>query len=185
MSDATILLLPGLYGSGAGHWQTLWERQLPRARRVSQRDWDAPRRIEWVAQLDAALRETTGPVLLAAHSLGCATAVWWAALHAAESHAARVRGALLVAPPDVERAAAPAPVRDFSPMPVMRLPFPAIVVASSDDPWCQPERARGWAGQWGAQWQDIGARGHINADSGLGDWPEGQCWLRQLAASGT
>ncbi|MGB6053929.1 MAG: alpha/beta hydrolase, partial [Burkholderiaceae bacterium] len=74
MTDVTILLLPGLYGSGAGHWQTLWEERLPRARRVMQRNWDAPRRAEWVAQLDAVLRETAGPVLLAAHSLGCATA---------------------------------------------------------------------------------------------------------------
>ncbi|MGB7481435.1 MAG: alpha/beta fold hydrolase, partial [Burkholderiaceae bacterium] len=104
MTDATILLLPGLYGSGAGHWQTLWEERLPHAQRVMQRDWDAPRRAEWVEQLDAVLRETTGPVLLAAHSLGCATAVWWAATHGAATHAARVRGALLVAPPDVERA---------------------------------------------------------------------------------
>ncbi|MGB6055958.1 MAG: alpha/beta hydrolase, partial [Burkholderiaceae bacterium] len=99
------------------------------------------------------------------------------------AHAARVRGALLVAPPDVERATAPAPVRDFNPMPAALLPFPSIVVASSDDPWCQLERARTWAGQWGAQWHDIGACGHINADSGLGDWPEGRRWLRQLAAT--
>ena len=38
------------------------------------------------------------------------------------------------------------------------------------------------AAAWGAEFQDYGDRGHINADSGLGDWPEGHQWLRQLQA---
>jgi len=181
--NATILLLPGLYGSGPGHWQSLWEAALPQAQRVQQRDWNAPLRAEWVAQLDAAVRAASGPVVFAAHSLGCVTAVWWAAMHGAEAHARRVAGALLVAPPDVERTEAPAAVRGFGPMPLAPLPFPSIAVASSDDPWCALPRARAWAEGWGAQWQELGARGHLNADSGLGDWPQGQRWLNQLAAN--
>lgn len=178
--SAAILLLPGLYGSGAGHWQTEWEAALPQAQRVRQRDWDAPRRTEWVAQLDAAVRASAGPVVFAAHSLGCATALWWAATHGADHHARKVVGALLVAPPDVERADAPAAVRGFGPMPQAPLPFPSIVAASSDDPWCALPRAQAWAEQWRAQLQPMGPRGHINADSGLGDWPQGRQWLAQL-----
>jgi uncharacterized protein len=176
----TILLLPGLHGSGAGHWQTAWESALPHACRVVQRDWDAPQRVEWVAQLDAAIHAAPGPVLLVAHSLGCATAIWWAATHGAAPRAHPVVGALLVAPPDVERADAPAAVRDFAPLPLAPLPFPSIVVASSNDPWCALPRARTWAARWGSQWHELGPHGHINADSGLGDWPQGQFWLRQL-----
>ncbi|HTN64762.1 MAG TPA: alpha/beta hydrolase [Burkholderiaceae bacterium] len=179
--SATILLVPGLYGSGVGHWQTRWEAALPQAQRVQQRDWNEPRRSEWVAQLDAAVRASAGPVVLAAHSLGCATTVWWALAHAATPHARRVSGALLVAPPDVERADAPAAVRDFGPMPGVPLPFASIVVASENDPWCALPRAHQWAQQWGAQWQMAGRRGHLNADSGLGDWPQGQRWLQQLS----
>ena len=40
--------------------------------------------------------------------------------------------------------------------------------------WCVQTKA------WGAQFIDHGACGHINADSGLGDWPEGRALLRSL-----
>lgn len=180
-APGTILLLPGLYGSSPGHWQARWQVMLPQARLVPQRDWNAPRRDEWVAQLDDAVRSSAGPIILAAHSLGCATAINWAVAHGAAEHARKVVGALLVAPPDVERVDAPASVRDFAPMPLAALPFRSMVVASSNDPWCALSRARAWAAHWGAQWQELGAYGHINADSGLGDWDQGQRWLQQLS----
>jgi predicted alpha/beta hydrolase family esterase len=40
-----------------------------------------------------------------------------------------------------------------------------------------------FAEAWGAEYHVIGAKGHINADSGLGDWPEGQAWLDELIAT--
>ena len=61
-----------------------------------------------------------------------------------------------------------------------RLPFPAIAVVSSDDPYCAPERAAGLCADWGAERVDAGPRGHLNAASGLGDWPEGRALLRSL-----
>jgi predicted alpha/beta hydrolase family esterase len=66
-------------------------------------------------------------------------------------------------------------------MPLHKLDFPAIVVASSDDPYVSIERARQFAQSWGAQIVEIGAHGHINGDSGLGDWPEGLMLARELA----
>jgi hypothetical protein len=35
---------------------------------------------------------------------------------------------------------------------------------------------------WGASVIDAGPRGHLNGDSGLGDWPEGLTLLHRLAA---
>lgn len=176
-----ILIHPGLFNSGEGHWQTAWEGMLPNAHRVQQRDWFKPDREEWMATLDAAIAMADGPVLIAAHSLGCATVAWWAATHAGALHATKIKGALLVAPPDVERADFPEFVRGFAPMPQRRLPFKAIVAASSDDPWCELSRATAWANAWGADFHDIGERGHINSESGLGDWPQGRDWLYSLA----
>ncbi|WP_019139945.1 RBBP9/YdeN family alpha/beta hydrolase [Noviherbaspirillum massiliense] len=182
LEGATILLLPGLYNSGPGHWQTHWEAMLPNAKRVQQQKWDSPCRSDWVATLDAAIETQDGPVILAAHSLGCALTVWWAAEHGHKSHAEKVRGALLVAPPDVERDGFSAFASGFAPMPRAALPFPAIVAASSDDPWCDLVRAQSWAADWRARFCPIGAQGHINADSGLHDWPQGRRWLAQLAS---
>ena len=181
----TILILPGLNNSGTGHWQTIWEDTLPGALRVQQRDWDAPRREDWVAELDKAICQAPGQVILVAHSLGCATAVWWASRHGSEPHAGKVRGALLVAPPDVERSDFPDFVTGFAPMPTSALPFPAIVAASTDDPWCAFERARSWASAWDAAFRAVGARGHINADSGLADWPQARAWIKELAEKGS
>lgn len=174
-----ILLLPGLYGSGPDHWQSAWQRELPHAQWVSQQDWSAPERDAWVAALNRAVGASSGSILLVAHSLGCTTVVHWAQRCQSEQ-LSRIRGALLVAVPDVERADAPAAVRSFAPLPSAPLPFPSMVVASSDDPWCRLARARHWADAWGATWQPCGAQGHINAESGLGVWRQGQTWLRQL-----
>lgn len=176
----TVFILPGLFNSGEGHWQTLWEGSLPNARRIVQADWNAPDRADWVATLDAAIAASEGPVVLAAHSLGCALTAWWASEHGHAKHALKVCGALLVAPPDVQREDFPAFVTGFSPMPRARLPFPAMVVASSDDPWCALPRARAWADAWDARFHEIGARGHINGDSGLGNWEQGRQWLADL-----
>ncbi|HEX2530423.1 MAG TPA: alpha/beta hydrolase, partial [Burkholderiaceae bacterium] len=97
-------------------------------------------------------------------------------------HAAKVTGALLVAPPDVERTDFPEFVRGFAPLPRDVLPFHSIVVASSDDPWCALSKAQSWACAWGAAFHALGPCGHLNAESGLGDWPRGRAWLAQLTA---
>jgi len=62
------------------------------------------------------------------------------------------------------------------------LPFKSILLGSRNDPYCSFERARTFAGAWGSEFIDYGHRGHINAESGLGDWPEGQAWLQALVA---
>jgi hypothetical protein len=176
----TILTLPGLNNSGAGHWQTLWEETLPQVIRVQQREWDAPTRTEWVATLDDAIRAATAPIVLAAHSLGCALVAWWAAEHGHAAYADKVVGALIVAPPDVERSDFPPDAAGFAPMPRLRLPFKSIVIASSNDPWCALPKAKMLAADWNARFHEIGACGHINAASNLGDWPQGRDFLREL-----
>jgi predicted alpha/beta hydrolase family esterase len=179
----TILILPGLFNSDEGHWQTLWEQQLPNARRVQQRSWDMPQRNDWVAALDAAVATAEGTVILAAHSLGCALTAWWAAQCRAAPHMTKVKGALLAAVPDVERADFPQFVTGFAPLPRAVLPFKSIMAASSDDPWCALPRAKSWAADWGAQFHDIGPRGHINSESGLEEWPQGRRWIAELASN--
>jgi predicted alpha/beta hydrolase family esterase len=174
--NAPVLTLPGWQGSGPGHWQSLWETRHG-DRRVEQHDWLHPLRGDWMARLEEALLAEAESVWLAAHSLGCQLVAAWAA-HS--RHASRVRGALLVAPPDVERDDMPPPLPGWRPIARARLPFPATVVASSDDPYCSLERAAGMAGDWGAGWASVGPRGHLNADSGLGDWPEGRALLEAL-----
>ncbi|MFF7453196.1 RBBP9/YdeN family alpha/beta hydrolase [Kitasatospora sp. NPDC008115] len=182
MSDrTTYLVLPGYQGSGPAHWQSRWEAADPASFvRVQQEDWDRPEADSWVARVDAAVATAAadGPVVLVAHSLGCVTVARWAA-GAPAGRTAAVRGALLVAPADVDHADVPE-LLGFRPVALHRLPFPATVVSSTDDPWVAPERARRFAEAWGARHVEPGALGHLNADSGLGDWPLGRELLAGL-----
>ncbi|HKP61154.1 MAG TPA: alpha/beta fold hydrolase [Polyangiales bacterium] len=172
-----VLIVPGLGSSGRSHWQTLWQ-EAHGYERVEQRDWDAPSRAEWLETLERALRARTRPSVLVAHSLGCALIAHYSLQPSA---AKLVRAALLVAPADVDDPArTPECTRCFAPLPLRQLPFESLVVASADDPFCGPSRARQFAEAWGADFEDIGNAGHINADSGLGAWPAGHRFLQRV-----
>lgn len=171
-----ILTIPGLWNSGPQHWQTRWEAKHPDWTRVQQRDWDRPDRDEWVATLDAAVRSSAEPAVLAAHSLGCALVAQWVADRGGRGVAA----ALLVAPSDVEAPDYPEEGRSFSSMPAVPLPFPSVLVASSDDPYVSLDRAQQFATAWGSRLEVIGPAGHINGASGHGPWPEGEVMLLEL-----
>jgi len=172
-----VLLLPGWQDSGPEHWQSRWQRSQG-WQRVQQDDWFWPRRGDWMARLEEVLLESPQPAMLVAHSLGCHLVAAWAA-HS--SHTARVRGALLVAPPDTDDPRLPPQLANWRPMRRQRLPFAALVLSSSDDPFGSADCARQLALDWGADHRCLGARGHLNAESGLGDWPEAQADVRRLS----
>jgi len=181
LASPAVLLLPGWQDSGPTHWQSRWA-QLHGHRRVEQDDWQWPRRGDWMARLDevvTSLEATHTPAVLVAHSLGCQLVAAWAA-HS--QHAARVMAALLVAPPDTERADMPPQLFNWRPIVRQRLPFVSLVVTSTDDPYGDADRVAQMAADWGSRTISIGARGHINGDSGLGDWPEGLALLQGLSA---
>ena len=177
-ASTQVLLLPGLDNSGPRHWQGHWEK-LSRFSRVDFGAWDNPRLHLWVDALDRAIRERSGPLILAAHSLGCLATAWWAALRWTEDLRGKVRGALLVAPPDVDALDVDVRLRDFRPLPQHRLPFHTTLIASRDDSLLGFGRAKDIARLWGSDLVDAGRAGHINAESGLEEWPAG---LRHLAA---
>ena len=181
-APSTILTVPGLGGSGPAHWQTLWEDSRPDIVRVELGMWNTPHRNAWVTKLDQAIRAARAPVVLAAHSLGCIAVAWWAAL-SPQPYGWPVAGALLVAPADVDRIDAPTELKGFTPAPRTPLPFPSLVVTSSDDPWVSIERAHSMAVDWGSHFIDAGPQGHLNAASGLGLWPEGQDLLERVVVA--
>jgi hypothetical protein len=143
-----------------------------------QRDWETPDRREWVETLDRAITAEAFPVVLVGHSTSCCLVAHWAATQKGPD--LPVRGALLVAPSDVEAESYPPGTTGFAPMPLARLPFPTIVVASTDDPYVTVARAERFAAAWGSRLEVPGALGHINSASGLGSWPEGFALLAEL-----
>ncbi|MBA5687105.1 RBBP9/YdeN family alpha/beta hydrolase [Rugamonas apoptosis] len=176
--EPQVLTLAGLWNSGPLHWQTQWEAKHPGWLRVPHRDWDTPDCAEWVAELDAAIAACAQPPVLAAHSLSCSLVTRWAA----SGSRARVAGAFLVGPSDVDAPSYPDCTTGFQPMQLAPLPFPSLVVASTDDPYVRIERAQQFAAAWGSRLVTIGDAGHINGDAGYGPWPEGEQLLLDFCA---
>lgn len=167
-TDIPTLIVPGIGDSGPGHWQTIWEAQHPHWRRVEQRDWHHPRCNEWVLALETAIAAWSAPPLLIAHSIGCLTVAHWA-----QHSSVGARAAFLVAIPDPQGLNFPPSAEGFEKLPLGRLPFPSLVIASADDPFGSVAHAQRCAAAWGSEFVDIGPAGHINAESGHGEWPQG------------
>ena len=179
----TYVFLAGIGNSEPQHWQSLWFRALG-GRWVEHADWDHPVAADWVADLDAALRDIAGPKTLVAHSLGCLLAVEWARQRGDAGRSAGVIGSFLVAPPDPRGPNWPATtVTGFAAATeTAKPPLPALVVASTTDPYASLASARAAAACWGAELVDVGALGHINLASGIGAWEPGRALFDDFVA---
>lgn len=169
VSEADLLILPGLGGAGEGHWLTRWGSRLSTARRVEQ-DWGKPLLAAWTDRLGREVAAAERPVVIVAQGLGCL-----AIAHAGAALSGKVRGAFLVGPTGAERVRALSPKVDpaFAGAPDDPLPFPSLLVASRNDPDAPFEEASDRAYAWGSAFVDAGEAGQIDETSGHGPWPEG------------
>ncbi|HEY4199921.1 MAG TPA: alpha/beta hydrolase [Devosiaceae bacterium] len=177
ISEADILIVPGLGNSGPNHWQRRWGSRFATAQFVEQSEWDHPQLEPWIETIERAVVMATRPVVLIAHSLGVS-----AVIHTARRlKDTKVRAAFLVAAPDLElNPDVPAEMAPFAPVPRDPLPFPSMLVASSNDSYCSVDRAVEFATCWGSDFHIAGDAGHIDSASGHGPWPEGLLMFTRL-----
>jgi predicted alpha/beta hydrolase family esterase len=181
----TVVLIPGLRGEDADHWQTRLAAAVPGARLVPPLGRGEPSLDRRVAQLDRAIADARGPVVLVGHSAGVLVTVHWAARHAGPSRP--VTGALLATPPTLDHAL-PAGYPSIStlrehgwmPIPRTRLAFRAVVATSDDDELGNPVWVASLARAWGARLHPLGPVGHLNPASGYGEWPGARPLIEQL-----
>ena len=166
-STSRLVIVPGLHGSGAEHWQSWLHGQIDGSVRVEQDFWSVPDIDRWadrVAETVDALGP--GPHVIVAHSFGCL-----AALHAAACYPGLgLAQMLLVAP------AEPTRFNLANTLPQAPLAMPTCLVASDNDPWMSATQAHAWARLWGSDWINLGNAGHINVDSGYGPFPLAREW---------
>ncbi len=173
----TAIVLPGITGSGPEHWQSIWEAQDPGLVRFQPASWDYPDLDDWVASLDTAIEAASQPPLLIVHSLACLLVAHWAARSARS-----IRGAFLVSVPNPMSPAFPPEARSFDAPPREPFTFPALIVASSNDPFGTIDYSRSRAREWGAGYVIAGAYGHINGASGLEEWEQGKALFEAFSA---
>jgi hypothetical protein len=182
-----VVIVPGLRGHVAEHWQTLLADVLASAGRevftIPPLTRDALSREARVGALEEVVSAISGAVVLIAHSAGCITTVHWAQRHRTD----KVRGALLATPPDLDTPMhEPHPSPEllwqggWLPVPRTPLPFPSIVAASSDDPLASLDAVIELARDWGSRVVEVGAVGHLNPASGYGPWPKAEEFLREV-----
>lgn len=170
-----ILIAPGYGNSGDEHWQTYWQKENKEFVRIEQSDWFSPVADDWADSIETYVRNASGEVIVVAHSLACLALAHWA-----QKTRLRIKGALLVAPPDADNEKLRLVVKGFSPLPLTKLPFRSIVLASTNDEYNPIERAEFFARKWGSEFVNIGEKGHVNAHSGIANWPEGRQYLHKL-----
>ncbi len=173
--EMRVLILPGLGNSGERHWQTHWGQAHPRWHRVEQNDWTTPNAADWIAKLQQVLSESDAPTVLIAHSLACVLTARWAM-----QHSGPVVGAFLVAPSDVDAPGFPEGTNGFKPMPMQRLPFPSMLIASTNDFYASEPRSRAFAEAWGSELVVLGEHDHIGEAADLGMWPEGMALFERF-----
>src|SRR5208337_2798321 len=122
----SILIVPGLHGSGAGHWQSWLQDEERDVLRIAQEDWSTPDLVRWSLAIRKAIDEDAGPTWLIAHSFGCLAAV-----QATRGRDGTVAGAMLVAPADPDHFGQSLTQHLVSDA----LNYPSVVVASTNDPW--------------------------------------------------
>ncbi|MDQ2747386.1 MAG: alpha/beta hydrolase [Acidobacteriota bacterium] len=171
------LIVPGINNSSPQHWQSLWEAQFPdQFRRVEQSNWDTPICADWIETIEAEVqKESPENVILVAHSLGCIAIAQWA-----KRFGTRIKGAFLAAPCDCEAGSFTFETKGFTPIPLEKLPFKSLVAASTNDEYISLERAEQFAAAWGSGLVNVGAKGHLNAGAGFGEWDEGLEILKKL-----
>jgi uncharacterized protein len=170
------LLVPGLGNSGPEHWQTYFENSGDNFYRIEQKEWDEPTCEEWIKAIEQkVLAFDLSSVVLIGHSLGCSTIAHWAT-----KYNRQIKGALLVAPSDLEAPQYTFSAIGFAPIPLGKINFKTIIIASANDIWVSLDRAKYFADNWGSEFINIGNAGHINAASGHTNWDEGMRILKTL-----
>ena len=173
---AKTLLLHGWGGSDHPHWQAWLAGEIAKDYGIVAfpllDNPHFPTKDRWMKQVKTLLSEFKPDVVIC-HSLGCT--LWF---HLClEEEIDPVKRLLLVAPPrlDLELDT----IKSFFPVVVPEFLFAeeALLVTSDDDPYMSAEEASALQEILDVEMKVLESAGHINADSGYGEWPWVKEWV--------
>lgn len=177
----------GWQGNGPGHWQTLLADHLRAAgeavRYPALPDADTPSAHAWAEVLHAELAAMEGERVVVCHSLGC---MLWA--HEAARIGTHPVDRVLLVGPICPMTKLPG-VRDFFPTPLDAAAVGSsarelLVVSGDDDPYCPAGVVRTYARPLGLEAVVLPGAGHVNVESGYGEWPEVVAWCLEGGGAG-
>lgn len=156
------LIIPDLHNSDVNHWQSVWEQNIPRTRRILMHDWHTADWVKWRNSIIASLISIDEPVVLIAEGFGAL-----AAASVAAEYPGKIIAAFLVDPIDPD---------EFDlrkKIPKQPLPVPTkIVIRNQTD-----TKAALLAALWSTDLSTVADR---VATSSVDYWPEGIHALNRL-----
>lgn len=169
MSTTNYIIIPGYSNSDEDHWQSYFERNLPNSTRIQPDSWEQPTCDNWVEAIQQEVSKfPSDSIVFVAHSLGCMALAHWD-----RKYQTKIKGAMIVAPPDIENPWKDYGFDTFLPIPKDKLSFPSFMVASTNDHWATVERTQVFAHYWGCEITWLENAGHISSGSGHGEWKVG------------
>ena len=184
LRSVPTVVVPGWNGSGEGHWQTWLEQRLREDGRETRRpefaDLDHPDLAQWLAALRSSLADLPADSFdVVAHSLG---AVLWLHHVTNAGEAPRAARVALVAPPSPQTAIDE--IARFFPPPmdvdtVRSGADGTVLVAGDDDPYLPEGIGAAYGLPLKIATTVIPGGGHLNPDSGYGEWPAVLDWCRR------
>lgn len=178
MLKPKILILHGWGGSDFPHWQSWLAGEI--AKDYGQVYFPLldnphfPRKNRWMKQVKEILAEFK-PDTVICHSM--ANSLWFHLCEEGEIKA--VKRLLLVSPPrnDLDLKT----IKTFYPAPIPEKLFAkeVMLVTSTNDPYLTQEEAKQMQISLCVPMKVVEAGGHINADSGYGEWPWVLDWVRK------
>jgi uncharacterized protein len=183
ITQNSFLIIHGLGGSGADHWQTWLAQELKqRSHHVCYptfSNFDSPNKKVWLEELSDSMKTIpeNNNLTVITHSLGC---LLW--LHYVRSQNKQIaEKVILVAPPSPSIILSEA--KSFYPVPLngndlKRTAEELLFVHSSNDPYCSMEDSKNYI-NLDLPSVTIPNAGHINTQSGHGKWP----WVLDLCLS--
>lgn len=165
-----VLLLHGWEGSDNPHWQSWLAGELAKdygtVSFLKFSNYDFPNFSNWKKELISHLDDFK-PDIIICHSL--ANTLWF---HLCNTNAVqKVKKLYLVAPPSIKCDIAE--LESFFPLEMPKNPHSheTLLVTSTDDPYMSIDEAKELQESLGVEMKVLQNAGHINADSGYGEWP--------------
>jgi predicted alpha/beta hydrolase family esterase len=178
MRDQKVLILHGWGGSDYPHWQSWLAGEI--AKDYGQVCFPLldnphfPTKSRWIKQVKAILTDFR-PDTVICHSM--ANTLW---LHLCEEgDIVEVKRLLMVAPPRLDLDLDT--IKTFFPAPIPKNLFAkeVLLVTSTDDPYMSQDEALELQQALEVPMKVIQEGGHLNADSGYGEWPWVLEWVQQ------
>lgn len=165
-----VLLLHGWGGSDFPHWQSWLAGEIAKEYGHVQflrfSNYDAPKLSLWLEELQEALAAFK-PDIVICHSL--ANTLWF---HLCDANAMQeVQKLYLVAPPSMECKVEE--LSEFFPIkpPKNLYAKETLLIASTNDPYMSEEEAKALQKELRVELKVLQNAGHVNTDSGYGEWP--------------